>query len=222
MAKRSKPIDIEKDYKKVWPYNLTYEIFSEIKHVDIPVFTKIIEEELYAREADVIFCYYREGMTLDDIAAEHGVTSERIRQIKAKGVRKLKYPPRVKHYILYSYDDVAELQNKLSELQIRLSELQKIVPGEDANATEAEEPTTDVLNLSVRSYNCLGRYAWNKFRQEKLYISQLTNMTAEEVANIRNLGKRSFMEILYALKEYGNLGLKDCCYDDFIMEETET
>jgi predicted DNA-binding protein YlxM (UPF0122 family) len=210
MAKRSKPIDIEKDYKKVWPYNLTYEIFSEIKHVDIPVFTKIIEEELYAREADVIFCYYRDGMTLDDIAAEHSVTRERIRQIKAKGIRKLKYPPRVKRYILYSYDDVAELQNKLSELQ-------KIVPGEDA-----EEPTIDALNLSVRSYNCLSRYARLKFKQKELYISQLTDMTAEEVANIRNLGKRCFMEILYALKEYGNLGLKDCCYDDFIMEETET
>lgn len=219
MSKRSKPLDIEKDYKKIWPYNLTYEMFVGIKHINISVFTQIIEEELKEKEADVIFCYYRDGMTLADIAAEHSVTRERIRQIKAKGVRKLRYPPRVKRYILYSYDDVAELQNKLSELQIRLSELQKIVPGEDAAIAEVEEPTTDVLNLSVRSYNCLGRYAWNKFGQKNLYISQLTSMTAEEVANIRNLGKRSFMEILYALKEYGNLGLKDCCYDDFIMEE---
>lgn len=215
MAKRFKPIDIEKDYKKVWPYNLTYEIFSEIKHVDIPVFTKIIEEELHAREADVIFCYYRDGMTLDDIAVEHSVTRERIRQIKAKGVRKLRYPPRVKRYILYSYDDVAEFQNKLSELQ-------KIVHGEDAAIAEVEEPTIDALNLSIRPYNCLRRYAWEKLGQKNLYISQLTDMTAEEVASIRNLGKRSFMEILYELEEYGNLGLKDCCYDDFIMEETET
>ena len=215
MSKRSKPLDIEKDYKKIWPYNLTYEIFSEIRHIDVSVFTQIIKEELREKEADVIFCYYRDGKTLDDIAGKYGLTRERIRQIKAKGVRKLRYPPRVKRYILYSYDDVAELQNKLSDLQ-------KIVLGEDvkdAAVTEAEEPTTDVLNLSVRSYNCLGRYAWNKFGQKKLYISQLTSMTAEEVANIRNIGKRSFMEILYALKEYGNLGLKDCCYDDFIMEE---
>lgn len=222
MAKRSKPIDIEKDYKKVWPYNLTYEIFSEIKHVDVPVFTQIIEEELKEKEADVIFCYYRDGMTLDDIAGKYSLSSERIRQIKAKGVRKLRYPPRVKRYILYSYDDVAELQNKLSELQIRLSELQKIVPGEDAAIAEVEEPTIDALNLSVRPYNCLRWYAHRTLKQKNLYVSQLTDMTAEEVANIRNLGKRCFMEILYALKEYGNLGLKDCCYDDFIMEETNT
>ena len=215
MSKRFKPLDIEKDYKKIWPYNLTYEIFSEIKHIDISVFTQIIKEELKEKEADVIFCYYRDGKTLDDIAGKYGLTRERIRQIKAKGVRKLRYPPRVKRYILYSYDDVTELQNKLSALQkIALDE-----DVEDVNATEAEDPTIDLLNLSVRSYNCLSRYARLKFKQKELYISQLTDMTAEEVANIRNLGKRSFMEILYALKEYGNLGLKDCCYDDFIMEE---
>ena len=213
MSKRFKPLDIEKDYKKIWPYNLTYEMFVGIKHVNIPVFTQIIKEELREKEADVIFSYYRDGMTLDEIGEKYSLTRERVRQIKAAAVRKLRYPKRAKRYILYSYDDIAELQNKLSDLQ-------KIVLGEDIeDATEAEEPTIDVLKLSVRSSNCLGRYAWNKFRQKELYISQLTSMTAEEVANIRNLGKRSFMEILYALKEYGNLGLKDCCYDDFIMEE---
>ena len=212
MPKRFKPLDIEKDYKKIWPYNLTYEIFSEIKHIDVSVFTQIIKEELKEKEADVIFCYYKDGMTLDEIGEKYSVGKERIRQIKAKAVRKLKYPPRVKRYILYSYECVSELQNKISGLQ-------KIVLGEDAAATEAEEPTIDLLKLSVRSYNCLSRYAWKKFRQKELYISQLTDMTAEEVANIRNIGKRSFMEILYALKKYGNLGLKDCCYDDFIMEE---
>ena len=212
MSKRSKPLDIEKDYKKIWPYNLTYEMFVGIKHIDVSVFTQIIEEELREKEADVIFCYYRDGMTLDEIAGKYSVTRERVRQIKAAAVRKLRYPKRVKRYILYSYDDIAELQNKISDLQ-------KIVLGEDAATTEAEEPTIDVLNLSVRSYNCLSRYARLRFKQKELYISQLSNMTAEEVANIRNLGKRSFMEILYALKEYGNLGLKDCRYDDFIMEE---
>ena len=215
MSKRFKPLDIEKDYKKIWPYNLTYEMFVGIKHIDIPVFTQIIKEELKEKEADVIFCYYRDGMTLDDIGEKYGLTRERVRQIKAKGVRKLRYPPRVKRYILYSYECVSELQNKLSELQ-------KIVLGEDAEeaaVTEIKEPTIDALNLSVRPYNCLSRYTLRKFGTKELYISQLTDMTAEEVANIRNLGKRSFMEILYALKEYGNLGLKDCCYDDFIMEE---
>lgn len=213
MSKRSKPLDIEKDYKKIWPYNLTYEIFSEIKHIDVSVFTQIIEEELKEKEADVIFCYYRDGKTLDEIGEKYSLTRERIRQIKAKAVRKLRYPHRAKRYILYSYDGITELQNKLSDLQ-------KIVLGEEETEEGAiEEPTTDVLNLSVRLYNCLSRYAWNKFGKRKLYISQLTDMTAEEVANIRNLGKRSFIELLYALKEYGGLGLKDCCYDDFIMEE---
>lgn len=215
MSKRSKPLDIEKDYKKIWPYNLTYEMFVGIKHIDVSVFTQIIKEELREKEADVIFCYYRDGKTLDEIAGKYSVTRERIRQIKAHAVRKLRNPKRAKRYILYSYDDAAELQNKLSELQ-------KIVLGEDveeAAVTEIKEPTIDVLNLSVRPYNCLSRYALRKFGTKELYISQLTDMTAEEVASIRNLGKRSFMEILYALKEYGNLGLKDCCYDDFIMEE---
>lgn len=215
MFKRSKPLDIEKDYKKIWPYNLTYEMFVGIKYIDVSVFTRIIKEELKEKEADVIFCYYRDGMTLDEIGEKYSVTRERVRQIKAAAVRKLRNPKRAKRYILYSYECVSELQNKLSALQkIVLSE-----DVEDTNITEAEEPTIDALKLSVRSYNCLSRYARLKFKQKELYISQLTDMTAEEVANIRNIGKRSFMEILYALKEYGNLGLKDCCYDDFIMEE---
>ena len=220
MAKRFKPLDIEKDYKKIWPYNLTYEMFVGIKHIDISVFTQIIKEELREKEADVIFCYYRDGMTLDEIGERYSVSRERVRQIKAAAVRKLRNPKRAKRYILYSYDDVFELQNKLSELQ---KMLQKIVLCEKVNIEEVtiEEPTIDTLNLSVRSYNCLSRYARLKFKQKNLYVSQLTDMTAEEVANIRNLGKRCFMEILYALKEYGNLGLKDCCYDDFIMEEAE-
>ena len=212
MSKGFKPLDIEKDYKKIWPYNLTYEMFVGIKHVNIPVFTQIIKEELREKEADVIFCYYRDGKTLDEIGEKYCLTRERVRQIKAAAVRKLRNPKRAKRYILYSYECISELQNKLSGLQ-------KIVLGEDAAIAEAEEPTIDALKLSVRSYNCLSRYARLKFKQKELYISQLTDMTAEEVANIRNLGKRSFMEILYALKEYGNLGLKDCCYDDFIMEE---
>lgn len=45
------------------------------------------------REAEVVY-RRAEGATLEEIASESGVTKERIRQIEAKGLRRLRHPKR--------------------------------------------------------------------------------------------------------------------------------
>jgi len=51
----------------------------------------------------------RDPMTLEEIAQEMGLTRERIRQIEAKALRKLRHPTRSKNLSVYYYDDDSTL-----------------------------------------------------------------------------------------------------------------
>ena len=52
------------------------------------------------------------------------------------------------------------------------------------------------LDLSVRSHNCLSRAGI-------LSIDDFCALTSESLAKVRNLGRHSYVEIAYALKEHG-------------------
>lgn len=52
------------------------------------------------------------------------------------------------------------------------------------------------LHLSVRSHNCLSRAGI-------LSINDFCTLTAESLAEVRNLGRHSYIEIAYALGEHG-------------------
>lgn len=52
------------------------------------------------------------------------------------------------------------------------------------------------LDLSVRSHNCLSRAGI-------LSINDFCTLTADSLAEVRNLGRHSYIEIAYALREHG-------------------
>lgn len=52
------------------------------------------------------------------------------------------------------------------------------------------------LDLSVRSHNCLSRAGI-------LSIDDFCTLTAESLGKVRNLGRHSYVEIAYALREHG-------------------
>lgn len=52
------------------------------------------------------------------------------------------------------------------------------------------------LDLSVRPHNCLSRAGI-------LSINDFCTLTAESLAEVRNLGRHSYVEIAYALREHG-------------------
>lgn len=54
---------------------------------------------LTEREAKIIHMYYQYDMTHEQIAREFCLTKERIRQIKARAIRKLSHPSRLKWVI---------------------------------------------------------------------------------------------------------------------------
>lgn len=209
--------------EELWPLNLLKVLFIEIPLYSPNALVETIQTSLTERESDVIFKYYRDGMTYDEIAKKYDRTRERIRQIHNKALRKLRHKSRYEKYLLYDYDYVSQLKSELEEIKavaIDLHEKFNDIPESVRNVVEESTKEIDYLSdLSVRSYNGLKRYAHSKFGQSTLYIWQLTEMTVEEVMSIRNIGRGCVKDILYALKSYGGLQLKDCSYDEWVIEE---
>jgi len=61
----------------------------------------------------------------------------------------------------------------------------------------------ETLGLSARSFNSLDRAGIR-------YFGELANMTDNEIKNIKNLGKKSYAEIIELLKEYSSQMEIDC------------
>ena len=209
--------------EKLWPNNLLKVLFDDVPLYDPDALLETIRHGLTERECDVIFKYYRDGMTYDEIAKKYDRTRERIRQIHNKAIRKLHHKSRHEKYILYNYEYVSKMKEELNAVakeNIGLKKKLNDIPESVMNVIEESTKEIDYLSdLSVRSYNCLKRYAHSKFGQNTLYIWQLTEMTVEEVMSIRNIGRGCVKDILYALKSYGGLQLKDCSYDEWVIEE---
>jgi len=85
------------------------------------------------------------------------------------------------------------LTNHTDEVEIMVQK------GEDEKE-KVLEMTIEEMDLSVRSYNCLKRANINT-------VEQLTNKTEEEMMKVRNLGKKSLVEVQKKLEDLG-LGLR--------------
>lgn len=209
--------------EELWPNNLLKALFVDIPLYDPNALIDVIKNDLTERESDVIFKYYRDGLTYNEIAIEYERTRERIRQIHNKALRKLKHKTRYEKYILRDYEYIEGLQKTIDRLSNYVLEykniLDKVPESIKEGVIESNNTILELPDLYVRSYNCLTRYARKNLNQKELYIGQLTDMTLEEVMSIRNIGKGSIKNILLSLKNYGGLQLKDCSYDDYIMEE---
>jgi DNA-directed RNA polymerase subunit alpha len=93
-------------------------------------------------------------------------------------------------------DALSEAANILTDqlnLFIDFSTEEKPVP--TAPASEWDVPV-ETLNLSVRSFNCLKRAGISK-------VSELLDMTEDEIFKMRNFGKKSLDEIKQVLEERG-------------------
>lgn len=152
------------------------------------VFNYALERTVSPRENKCIWESYIEEKSLKEIGAELGVTRERVRQIIAKGMRRVK-----------SWNDKTQMLNM---------GLEWYIDNEIFNAVEKEkkkyeiEQTTpilnrqiEVLNLSTRTRNCLKRANINT-------VGELSKLTTVELYKIRNMGKNSVNEIVEKLKKH--------------------
>lgn len=151
------------------------------------------------RERKVLELRYKTGMDLKETGKVFGVTRERIRQVEAKALRKLRHPRLSRNYRLDTMKRYIEAENEVSRLKLENIRLRDLIPDDVQNPPEPE-PVKDVdiedLELSVRSYNCLKRAGINK-------LSQLRGVTTNDLIRVRNLGRKSMEEVIAKARERG-------------------
>lgn len=202
---------------RVYPYNLIPLINGEDDESDIRAWEednkvyyspRLIEEvmtqHLTERENKVLQMRYEWGMSLEEVGSEIGVTKERIRQIEARAIRKMRMrkldimcAPAIDYRKELSDNEV--LRNQVNYLQSELDRIRGIseLPREEADKKRSiMETSIDELNLSVRAYNCCRRAGINT-------LGDLCGKTFTEMTKVRNLGKRSLQEIESKMNEYG-------------------
>ena len=216
-----------------WQELLWMDIFNEKNPYNIPpsvdedVKLALNDSYITSRERTIIFMRYAEQMTLEQVAAHFHVTRDRIRQIEAKALRKLRNPRR-SHQMRYGkavrekMDELQYVKNagvvseKVKELDEKIDnaiavnnqrlmltlrdELNDILKSNGFNPTPEEAGVYGMnienLELSVRSYNCLRR------RNVKT-VGDLCNMTSTDLMCVRNLGRRSYAEVVDKLHSLG-------------------
>jgi hypothetical protein len=198
----------------IYPLNLAKAIFDseeEAREVYIQGIYNVLAT-LTEREQWVLTSRFQRKLTLEQCGKEYGITRERIRQIEAKAIRKLRHPSRsnmlksvpltelqAKHTEYCNLKDEYEwLKKAFESLTARKAEPGVIMPMVEY-ATLLETPL-EAMGLSGRSYNCLRRAG-------KDTLGDIVEMYEHELAKVRNLGRKSYEEVIAKLKEYG-LGLK--------------
>ena len=200
--------------KMEYPLNLLYAVFEDEKMlentdtlIDLNGSVEYTLFTLLDRERQILKYRFEDLMTYEEIGKLYSVTRERIRQMEARALRKLRSPQRLK-YLKCGVSGVMEMNreeylNRVMDIENRLIELCKL------NEAKADEVIHDVklrekykgepienCDFSVRTYNCLKRRGVDS-------LSKLSRLSYDEITKIRNLGRKSVEEIIYKLREYG-------------------
>lgn len=194
---------LERDIASFYPFNLALVVMGDKRHDDLykvyaPGLIKAIET-LTDREQKVLDLRYRNGLTLEQTGMRFNVTRERIRQVEARAIRKLRQPSRSKHWYLDTINKAFEIDAERARLERENEDLKaRLAKYETLPKTKAEPKKVDIadMELSVRSYNCLKRAGIN-------YVSDLEGMTCEKLKKVRNFGRRSIEEVVSRAREFG-------------------
>ena len=197
--------------KKEYPQNLLSQVFVNGLPTDLPdditlVLEYIIQKTLTKREGRVLDMRYKIYMTMAAIGEEYGLRAERIRQIEAKAVRKLRHPSRSRYilmgmegYINYLRDTAVderlrEYKKEIISLEKKIAELTDTEYEEEKN--ELENAPLAELDLSVRTFNILYRAGYST-------VKELLDADAEKIVSLPNLGLKNFSDLIDVLSEKG-------------------
>ena len=205
---------IEKERKEVlkesvYPYNIFEELELEYIDPDIIADFNVILVRLTPREEEFIKLFYKDNLTLEKIGKEHNITRERVRQITAKGLRRIKsliynYNRRKEQEMIIQANTLAT-EDLIIKRQLLLDEYKKthnyteemkFYFGEIKNQALNDTTSIESLELSIRAENCLRRAGIKT-------IDDLCQKTETEMIKIRNLGRKSFKEIKDKLNARG-------------------
>ena len=200
-----------------YPFNVLDTIKIKNVVIDNAViedFDSILEERCSEREKRCIIEYYKNGLTLQQIGREYGVTRERVRQILCSGLRKVRYyllnynamqtNRMIREALEKDLLDRHLMREKLLDEYRRTGVISKDLEYEFGPVYEKKTGSMlgimncdiDELDLSVRSYNCLRRGGIDT-------IGELISLTENELFKIRNMGHKCVREIKEKLAAFG-------------------
>lgn len=194
--------ELTEDLGGRYPYNLAVEVAggddSDIYSIYIPALLESLKT-LTDREQKILEMRFRHYMTLEQCGKVYGVTCNRIRQIEAKAIRKLRHPRNYKHWKMDVLDTAWEIAKERDALKLKVLRLSKLVP--DVSTIPVDDILdTDVpidnMELSVRAYNCLKRAGFDT-------IESLRGVTVDRLMRVHNLGRKSMKEVINKLAEWG-------------------
>lgn len=172
-----------------YPDNLLYDLFDRDweypRPADFDGSLEYVLHTLTERERRILGFRYKDGLIYEEIGKCECVSHERIRQINAKALRKLRHPDRL-NYLKYGVSGVIAWKAE-SARAAAIASLQK---------PDITDMTLEELELSVRSYNCLKRAGIST-------LHEIAEMTFDELCHVRNLGKKSIDEISCMLTRHG-------------------
>lgn len=236
----SQDIDADRDGQKMaitvtwdnwstWQEQLLCNMVGEITPVPEgfdEIYRKIVAECLSMEERDVIRLKYEEMLSLEEVAAQMGMTANKVRHILAAALRKLRNPC-LRWQLCLGADYAKALQElhtaqteydltilkkkeklnrtileKVQELQARTQELQ--TKTRELNEQPLEDVLREIplehLGLPTRAYNIIQRYC----------IGNKLPRTAESVAllhgrldELQGLGAISKRDIITAMRRFG-------------------
>ena len=180
---------------KEYPENIICAIWGEkdISNLELNADFDVLEEriekmldELYPREKDVLHYRYKEQLTLQVIAEKYDLCAQRIRQIEAKALRKLRSPRRssfIKTGIDVEVEKKRILENAIKQKESTMQNM------------SFDKIGVEHLDLSVRSYNCLKRAGYNT-------LKDLLMMSDDDFWRVRNMGAKSIEEVKEKIKQF--------------------
>ena len=186
--------------KKEYPKNLLSQVFVNGLPTEFPddvalVLEYIIQKTLTEREGRVLDMRYKRYMTMAAIGEEYGLRAERIRQIEAKAVRKLRHPSRSRYLRDTAVDErLREYKKEIISLEKKIAELTDTEYEEEKN--ELENAPLAELDLSVRTFNILYRAGYST-------VKELLDADAEKIVSLPNLGLKNFSDLIDVLSEKG-------------------
>jgi len=166
---------------------------------------------LTPREKNVLRMMFAQGKTLKEIGEDFGVTAERVRQVEARSMRKMRGSKDAKFVISHgvkAYVDArvageveVKLESKKKELEAAYRA--KLILAESESSSGEVRPELlqmpiEELGLSVRAYNCMRRAACHNVGD---FLQ--TFPTQESAKSMTNLGSKSMSEIRMALAGIG-------------------
>lgn len=177
---------VRERYEAPWPYNLLDDIvcpyannreraedeyWNETLNASQEEGLRMVLDGLSERERECVYYYYRDGLTLEGVGEKYGVSRERIRQLLAKAVRKMRHPAR-RRLIDYGPDMIAEE----SEYKKKREELDRMIAVMD----EDERVLSERLRRVSEARLCLqANGLWSQGVETLISDDALTERTNE-------------------------------------------